>query len=228
MDKAWRVVLVLLAFAILFLVAAAVTWGERAGDTIECYGVFRDSSGVATVPTTARFFVFRGGTVMDSSATLLTTITRYHRVLKARYTIPTTAPDSSEYVFAFKASGPGVVDDWFAAVPSRVTIGADYVDSLTAPAVVDLWTAIQDSSFAVIDSTEGGGIYGTSGEQLTNASVFISTESNLTGIIGFGYSSIGDYHIVVPLSPTESDTLYISAWYQNSWVKSPTQFIVAQ
>lgn len=233
MDKAWRVVLVLIAFAILFLVAAAVTWGERAGDTIECYGVFRDSSGVATRPATARFFVFKGGTnnnasVVDSSAELTTTITWYHRVLHARYTIPAVAPDSTEYFFAFKASGPGVTDDWFAAVPSRVTIGPGSVDSLYASSVVDLWTAIQDSSFAVIDSSDAGGIYNTSDEALTNASVFISTESNLTGIVAFGYSSYGDYHIVVPLDPVNADTLYISAWYQNSWVKSPTQFIVAQ
>lgn len=261
MDKAWRVVLVLLAFAILFLLASAIAWGERPGDTIECYGVFRDSSGVAIVPSTARFFVFLDGAVVDSSATLLTTIDTYHRVLKVDYTIPGNAPDSSEYAFAFKASGPGVTDDWFYAVPSRVTIWGDdtlddladsvdaaiadvavladsvealktgiaYIDSLPPSAIVDFWTAYADSNYAVIDSSDAGGIYSGS-TPVTNAFVFIATDSDMQRDhwVGTGYSTGGNYSIVIKLDPLLPDTLYISAWYQHQWIKAATQFTIPQ
>lgn len=216
-----------LVLAMLCLIAATVAWGERPGDTVELTAVFRDSLGVAIHPTTATAYVVKNGSPVDSSKTLANSgITSYRsKLLKWRYTIPAATVDSSRFNFYIRASlttGTGITDDWLTCTPATVLVHDGTVDSLSPASVVDLFVGEADSTFTIIDATDAGQILDSGNDPVTGAFVFASLNSNLTSIIGFAKSTLGNYYLTVPLDPVAADTFYVSAWYQNSWLKSAT------
>jgi hypothetical protein len=61
---------------------------------------------------------------------------------------------------------------------------------------------------------------------VTGAFVFATSNANGTGVIGYALSSLGDFDLVVPHVSGVSQTIYISAWYQNAWLLSPTAVVL--
>lgn len=218
-----REVLVLLVTGavLAFLVFASIAFAERPGDTVELRAFCRDSLGVAVSADSARLFVYRDTTLVESSKTIGDGITLGQTLsLKTKYTIPAATPDSARFSFWIRAKADDILD-YYPCTPHTIEMHAGTVDSISPAAVVDLYVGDSDSTFAVIDSSDGGGIY-SSGTPVTGAMVFVSSDAAMTNKIGFGKSTLGQYHITVPLDPVAADTMYVSAWYQNTWVRAST------
>jgi hypothetical protein len=52
--------------------------------------------------------------------------------------------------------------------------------------------------------------------------VFACSDQYLVNVIGVTTSTLGNYYLRFPVDPVAADTVYVSAWYQGSWVKTST------
>jgi hypothetical protein len=213
-------VLILLGILVVFFLWAWVARAERAGDTVTLYGTFRNSTGIAARPTTARAYVWKNGAIVDSSKTLVSGITNIRGHLYWTYTIPVSATNKSRYYFSMRAVD-ATITDWIECQPRSVYLSNAIVDSLSPAAVVDLYVGDSDSNFALIDATDGGGVY-QNGVPVTGAFVFACSDQYLVNVIGVTTSTLGNYYLRFPVDPVAADTVYVSAWYQGSWVKTST------
>lgn len=224
MDRTWSALVVLICGVILLgILFVAIVHGEIPGQMVNGIAIFRDDAGVAAIPDSARLFVYRDGTLLRSSDTIAGgRITTSGSVLIWKYLLPSTSPDSARFTFIMRASkaSASISNDYFACIPASFEPSPE----VSSNTVASFQTGTASTSWAEVDSTDAGGIY-KSGTGVTGAFVFATSNSNGTGVIGYGLSSLGDYHIRVPLSPTAADTFYVSAWYQNAWLLSPTQVI---
>jgi hypothetical protein len=222
MDRTWSALVVLICGVILLgILFVAIVHGEIPGQMVNGIAIFRDADGVAAVPDSARLFVYRDGTLLRSSDTIAGgRITTSGSVLIWKYLLPSTSPDSARFTFIMRASGDGLSNDYFPCIPASFEPSPE----VSSNTVASFQTGTASTSWAEVDSTDAGGIY-KSGTGVTGAFVFATSNANGTGVIGYGTSTLGQYHLRVPLNPTVADTFYVSSWYQNAWLKSPTRVI---
>jgi hypothetical protein len=192
---------------------------------VELNAFCRDSLGVAVAADSARLFVYRDTTLVQSSQTIANSKIKLGqtRRIKAKYTIPVATPDSARFSFYVRAKADGILD-YYPCTPATVLVHDGTVDSLSPASVVDLYAQQTSIEWGVVTSTDGGKVT-QSGTDLTGATVLISPAANLSTITASGQSTAGNYYIPVRLDPTKADTMYVSAWYQGDWVKSYTRVI---
>lgn len=214
-------VLILLGVLGVLFLWALIARAERPGDTVELRAFVRDSLGVAVSADSARLFVYRDTTLVESSKTIGAGIIRGQTLsLKAKYTIPAATSDSARFSFWIRAKADAILD-YYPCTPHTVLMHDGTVDSLSPASVVDLFVGDSDSTFALIDSTDAGGVYQSS-TPVTGAFVFVCSEAYLINVIGVTTSTLGNYYLRFPVDPVAADTVYVSAWYQGSWVKTST------
>ena len=225
MDRTWSALAALAAGVILLgiLLTVVVAHGEIPGEIINGSAIFLNANGVATLPDSARLFVLRDGNLVHSSYTYPGGgITALGSVLRWTYLLSSSSPDSARFSFVMRASkaSESISNDYFFCRPASFEPSPE----ISSNTVASFQTGTATTQWAEVDSTDGGGIYKNSAG-VTGAFVFATSNSNGTGIIGYGTSVLGQYHLRVPLSPTEADTFYVCAWYQNAWLKTPTQVV---
>jgi hypothetical protein len=227
MNASFRRLCVLIGLLCCVVTARPAEAQFAPGDTIWYTIVVPDSSGQADGNLTdARLYIVWRGAIQDSSKTLSSGISKVsdHPVYKASYVIPSNI-GSETVISAYVKYTGNYANNFFPAIPRAVFVGGSPVDTLYPSAVQDLWVGMESNTFGVIDSTDAGGIY-HSGSGVTGAAVFVTSDSTLTTMRGFGKSINGAYYIWVDLDPSQPDTFYVSAWYNNSWLKQFRQVVI--
>ena len=219
------------AFVVALLaVLIAVSAGERPGDVVEVTAIFRDDAGVAVIPDSAMWLVFRDGEPEDSTAWIsAASLDRYHRVLQWQWEIPSDAPDSARYSFALRANHASstITNDYIRTDPPHVWLSAGRVDSLSQGAINDLWVGHATATTDTLTERRGGWII-ADGDSVTNARVFATRRASFVpgDIVGFGWSTAGAYRMVIQTDPAAGDTVYVWAYYAGRWVKQATEVVI--
>lgn len=227
MNAIWRLIaLILVAFIACVLLTALLCSVKAtdivAGDTVELTAVFRDSSGVAVAPDSARLVVLCDNAVVDTSQTLGATGVRVlggyaNPLLVAEYTVPAAASDTARYSFYLDCLGDDAgLADMIPCSPSTVRLRSTDWFAVRASATMDTLTAAQ------------GGLI-TSGEtNVTDARVFATTTSTFApeDIVAMAYTLEGDYRLWFPIDAVAADTVWVWAWKQGVWLTTGTQVVV--
>ncbi len=154
--KNWALVIV---FALIVLLCGLLLFGaprivkaDRAGQTVEFLGHFRDDNGIAAVPDSVKFLVYVNGQPYDSSA-WLTSLGNYtnFRTLQYQWLIP-SLDDSSTVSCVARASGEtGIVLDEFLMSPTNILLRAAMTDTFSGA-----WMDSVNAQLTVVAGLESG------------------------------------------------------------------------
>jgi hypothetical protein len=193
------------------------------GDTMHFTVAVPDTdAAVIASPDSIRVIFMARGAILDSTETYVDSLTEIsnHNVFAGDWIVPAGLGNNTMITAYARWTGGGYTNNAGIGVKPAWFWVSGAQD----------WEVTESDYWTVIDSTDctNCGVYDSNNTGVTNAGVWVTSSSIMTGTntLGYGLSSLGDYHIAVPLDGTTPDTVYVWAWYDNAFVVEATTVIV--